>query len=130
MAHYYTIVDPRPIEFLHGMSGPITTPTVLNEMDVLKLVRRGYTVYEHNPFKKSEKVRVNVHNFNKIVFKTSRAEAYRQRRLNREMQEIARGDRVKTVKKEETKAKEVKKEEVKKEVKEEKPVVTDFQKVN
>ena len=51
-----------------GISGPITTPIVLDPKDVLKMVKSGMTVYEHNPYNISEKVKVTPQNINFISF--------------------------------------------------------------
>ena len=131
--HYYTIETAKPIAVLGGISGPITSPVIMSPTVVLELVKMGYVIYEHNPYFTTEKVLVTRTNYNKIKFKTSRVSAIKKKKLNREMQYIAREDRKNTIKSEEVekapkKEKESKKEEKEKDSELVKPMVTDFKK--
>ena len=54
-----------------GISGPLTTPTKMEFHDVLKMVKSGMVVYQHNPYNSNEKVRVTIRNINNISFSIS-----------------------------------------------------------
>ena len=94
-ANLYTVADPRPIAYLDGISGPITHPTYIEEDVVIKMVRDGFTVYQHNPYNHNEKVKVTRMNFNSINFKTSRVEGLKRRALNAEirMEAVKKGNK-------------------------------------
>ena len=85
MAKLYTIETAKPIACLGNIQGPLTTPTALNFTDVLNMINKGFVIYEHNPAKIGEKVRVTKANIKNIVFPTSRAKAGAERALNREV---------------------------------------------
>ena len=51
-----------------GISGPVTTPIVIQPNDVLKMVKSGMVVYEHNPYNIAERVKVTPTNINFISF--------------------------------------------------------------
>ena len=84
----YVINTAKRIPCLHNITGPITTPTELDPLDVLSLVKSGYVIYEVNPYNKSERVRVTPFNYNSIRFKTTLQDMLQKKRLNREMQSI------------------------------------------
>ena len=90
MSHYYTIETPMPIGCLGGISGPIKKPVIIDPTNVLELVKRGFVVYEHNPYFTKEKVQVTRTNYNKITFKITRVAAIKKKRLNREIQKDSR----------------------------------------
>ncbi len=60
----YVILTAKKINCLNHITGPVTTPTELDPVDALDLVRSGFDVYEVNPYNKKEKVKVTVYNFN------------------------------------------------------------------
>lgn len=65
MINLYTVDTPREIIGMN-INGPLTTPTPMEYHNVLKMVKAGYTVYQHNPFNLNEKVKVTVKNINNI----------------------------------------------------------------
>ena len=67
MKKLYTFEGPVRIPSL-GILGPIKTPYEANQGDVVKVVRSGGTVYMHNPYDLSDKVKVTVQNINTIEF--------------------------------------------------------------
>ncbi len=83
--HLYTVLDPRPIECLGGICGPIQHPTEISESDIILMIRDGFTIYQHNPHNLREKVKVTRLNFNSITFKTSRYDGFKTRALNKEV---------------------------------------------
>ena len=88
MSNKYTVASSGPIPGLGGINGPLTTPTPMAFNDVLYMVRKGYVVFEHNPFDISEKVRVTIDNIRNIRFKSSAAVAISRRNLNKQLQEM------------------------------------------
>jgi len=99
----YTIKDIKPIPCLGNIVGPIKTPVRLSESDVLSLVKAGFNVYEHNPLKKKESVKVTLHNYRSIVFETSTKDAIIENRVKKELiKENNSSDKKDKKKKEET----------------------------
>ena len=90
MKKLYVINTARKISCLNNITGPVTTPTEIDEVDVLNLVRRGFDIYEVNPYNKRERTKVTTTNFNSITFKTTQTEMAKRKLLNREMQEMAK----------------------------------------
>jgi E3 ubiquitin-protein ligase DOA10 len=89
-----------PIGCLGGISGPIKKPVIMDPTDVLELVKRGFLIYEHNPFFTKEKVQVTRTNYNKITFKITRVAAIKKKRLNREIQRDSKEEIKNTIKNE------------------------------
>lgn len=98
----YTIKDIKPIPCLGNIVGPIKTPVRLSESDVLSLVKAGFNVYEHNPLKKKESVKVTLHNYRSIVFETSTKDAIIENRVKKELIKEDISDKKDKKKKEET----------------------------
>lgn len=96
----YVILTAKKINCLNHITGPVTTPTELNVVDALELVRSGFDVYEVNPYNKKERVKVTVYNFNSIRFKTTESDMIARKRLNREMQKLESSSKVDTSKEE------------------------------
>ena len=118
----YTIENIRPIPCLGNIVGPIRTPVRLEEKDVIDLVKNNFSVYEHNPLKKKEKVKVTLNNYSSITFKTSKKEAIDEKALKKELIK-------ETTTPPEKKEKEKKKEkETKNDATTETPIQTDFSK--
>ena len=97
MAKLYTVASSKPIIGL-GIYGPLSTPTPMVYNDVLEMVTHKYDVYEVNPADYTEKVKVTISNINTITFKNSRAVSLRNRKRNREIQEMSKPVVVSTVK--------------------------------
>lgn len=95
----YTIASNGPISCLAGIQGPLTTPTKMEFIDVLNMVKKGYVVYEHNPSDTTEKVRVTINNINSIKFTSSRIAAVNRRNSNEEKQAISDSMKVAVVNK-------------------------------
>lgn len=89
MRKLYTIASERPIACLGGIQGPLTTPTPIGYEDIITMITKGYVIYQHNPVKLTEKVRVTRANVNSIKFETTRAKAAAERALNKEIQQMA-----------------------------------------
>ena len=88
MNKLYVITTPKNIIGMDDIQGPLTTPTPMKFNNVLEMVRRGYEIYQVNPYNHSEKVKVTISNINNISFKISRSAAMSQKKLNREIQEM------------------------------------------
>ena len=71
MIKKYTVESSGKIPGL-GIFGPLTTPTKMEFLDVLKMVKSGMVVYQHNPYNVNEKVRVTIRNINNIEFNISK----------------------------------------------------------
>lgn len=84
----YTVASNGPISCLADIQGPLTTPTKMEFIDVLNMVKKGYVVYEHNPADLTEKVRVTINNINSIKFTSSRTAAVNRRNINEEKQVV------------------------------------------
>lgn len=97
MLKLYTVMTNKAIPSLNGIIGPLTTPTEIDDSAVLQMVKRGYVVYQHNPNLQSEKVRVTIDNFSKVVFPTTKDEALRKLREEKEAKEAAKGLKISTV---------------------------------
>ena len=95
----YIITTAKEIPCLSGICGPITEPVSLERNDVLALVKKGFEVYECNPYDPSERVRVTRANVNSITFSRGRATVTAQRLLNRSIQDMEKPVVVDTVKK-------------------------------
>lgn len=67
MARKFTVASQGTVLGL-GISGPITTPVVLDPKNVLKMVKKGMVIYEHNPYNTAEKVKMTVYNINTNKF--------------------------------------------------------------
>lgn len=102
MRKLYTIETNGPIRGLDGITGPLTTPTMLETDDVIKMLRQKYVIYQHNPVDLKEKVRVTLTNVQSINFKTTRAEATKERLHIRSVQRAESPMTVDVVKKEES----------------------------
>lgn len=68
---YYTVKDHTLIPGLN-ITGPLTEPSPIPYAIVLSMVKKGYTVYEHNPVNKSEKVLLTLENVTGADFKSTR----------------------------------------------------------
>ena len=85
---YFTIADAKPIPGLSGIGGPITVPVVLPYNEVLALVRKGYTVYEHNPLNKDEKILLTLDNVHGADFDKARAQKFlKEAKARKEMED-------------------------------------------
>lgn len=51
-----------------GISGPITTPTLMKETDIVSLINNRKDVYEVNPYNNEETIKLTRINYNKINF--------------------------------------------------------------
>ena len=63
-----TISHSGPIVELGGIRGPVTRPMEIDTTVITKLVNRGVTVYEVNPYKRSEKVKLTYANIMTVNF--------------------------------------------------------------
>lgn len=88
MEKLYVVESPRTIIGMGDIQGPLTSPSKMEFANVLEMVRRGYKIFQVNPYDHSEKVRVTVSNINNIKFKVTRSKSCTQRKLNREIQEM------------------------------------------
>lgn len=70
MRNLYTIENPVYIPEI-GLYGPVLTPFEIDDESVLSLVRRGFTVFKHNPYNEFEKTQVTVENHGNIEFNTT-----------------------------------------------------------
>lgn len=68
---YYTVKDHTLIPGLN-ITGPLTEPSPIPYAIVLSMVKKGYTVYEHNPVNKYEKVLLTLDNVTGADFKSTR----------------------------------------------------------
>lgn len=68
---YYTVKDHVLIPGLN-ITGPLTEPSPIPYAIVLSMVKKGYTVYEHNPVNKYEKVLLTLENVTGADFKSTR----------------------------------------------------------
>ena len=89
MLKKYTVETAGPIPCLDNIVGPLTTPTVMDHGSVLKMLNKGYVIYQHNPLNLSEKVRVTKKNISSIKFGASK-KAVEQRNLNKEIQAMSK----------------------------------------
>lgn len=90
MEKLYIVTSTKNIIGMDNIQGPLTTPVNMKFNNVLEMVRRGYEVYQVNPFNHSEKVKVTISNINNISFKISRSAATAQKKLNEEIQEMSK----------------------------------------
>lgn len=88
MEKLYIVTSRKNIIGMDDIQGPLTTPTIMKFNDVLEMVRKGYGIYQVNPYNHDEKVKVTISNINNIKFKTTRSSNTIQRKLNREIQEM------------------------------------------
>ena len=96
----YTIGTASPIEALGNIVGPLTVPTKIDHNSIVKMLKNGYVIYQHNPYDLTEKVRVTKMNINTIKFTKTRSAATAQRMLNRSVQNADKGIIVANLKKE------------------------------
>lgn len=68
---YYTVNDHVLIPGLN-ITGPLTEPSPIPYPIILSMVKKGYTVYEHNPVNKREKVLLTLENVTGADFKSTR----------------------------------------------------------
>ena len=94
----YTVQSTGVIPGL-GINGPLTTPTKMEFLHVLDMVKKHYVVYEHNPSDTTEKVRVTINNINSIKFNSTRLAAVNRRNLNEEVQAMDKAMNVAVVNK-------------------------------
>lgn len=106
MKKLYTVATVDEIIGLN-IQGPLTTPTKMEFNNVLQMIQRGYTVYEHNPKDLTEKVLVNTSNINSITFKNSRADALSRRELNKTLIEESKPTYVEPIASKKQKSKKV-----------------------
>ena len=102
----YIITTPREIPCLGGICGPVSTPVQLERNDVVNLVKKGFEIYQCNPYDTSERVRVTRGNINTITFSRTRAAVTSQRMLNRSIQDMEKPIVADVVKKDTNKEKE------------------------
>lgn len=105
MRKLYTVLTQKEIPSLNGIKGPLTTPVEIDSISVLNMVRRGYEVYQHNPYILTEKVRVTVSNYNKIVFPTNEEKSIEIAKKREEEERIAEEMKIPVVSKEENSSK-------------------------
>ena len=74
MKKLYTVLSNVFIDSLN-INGPVTTPTMIEESEILSMVKKGATVYIHNPAYLKEKYQVTKDNYRVIVFKKTRKQA-------------------------------------------------------
>lgn len=74
MKKLYTVMSNVFINSLN-INGPVTTPTMIEESEILSMVKKGVTVYIHNPVYPKEKYQVTKDNYRVIVFKKTRKQA-------------------------------------------------------
>lgn len=74
MKKLYTVLSNVFIDSLN-INGPVTTPTMIEESEILSMVKKGATVYIHNPAYPKEKYQVTKDNYRVIVFKKTRKQA-------------------------------------------------------
>ena len=86
MVKLYTVDTAGPIACLDNILGPLTTPTEMPIGEVVKMLRKKYVIYQHNPVKLTEKVLVTLQNVNSISFSTTRVKATKERLHNRSVQ--------------------------------------------
>ena len=89
MLKKYTVATAGPIPCLDNIVGPLTTPTVMDHASVLKMLNKGYVIYQHNPLNLSEKVLVTKKNLMSIKFGASK-KAVEQKNLNKEIQDMSK----------------------------------------
>ena len=81
----YSIENVLPIPCLGNIVGPVRTPVRLSEKEVIVLLQSGFTLYEHNPLKTKEKVKVTMSNYNSIKFETSKKDAVDEKKVQKEL---------------------------------------------
>lgn len=74
MLKLYTVNTAKEIPSLGGICGPISTPTKMDQNDVIDLIKDGFEIYQHNPADLSEKVLVTLRNVMNVTFTMSRAD--------------------------------------------------------
>ena len=90
MKKIYVVDDNKDIIGMDNIVGPLTTPTVMKFIDVLEMVKKGYNIYQVNPYNHSEKVKVTLNNIHNITF-SGRSAATTQKMLNRSIQAMEKG---------------------------------------
>lgn len=88
MDKLYIVKSQKTIIGMHDIMGPLTTPSKMKFSNVLEMVRKGYDIYQVNPYNTTEMVKVTISNINDINFSISRSTAASQKKLNREFQEM------------------------------------------
>ena len=87
-SHYYIITTVAPISALGGITGPINTPVKMTPYQAYQTLCEGHTVYEVNQYDTSERYLITKANYNKIIFKGSKSDMIKRRRLNNEIRNI------------------------------------------
>ena len=105
MRKLYTVLTQKEIPSLNGIKGPLTTPVEIDSVSVLNMVRKGYEVYQHNPYILTEKVRVTANNYNKIVFPTNEEKSIEIAKKREEEERITKEMKIPVVTKEEDSSK-------------------------
>ena len=95
------IVKSRKMILGLDLMGPLTTPTHIDEHDVLNMVNRGYDIWAVNPKDHSEQIKLTSHNVRRVTFSNSRAAGVRQKKINRDFQDLDKPVVVSVVKNEE-----------------------------
>lgn len=91
MKKIYVVDDNKTIIGMDNIVGPLTTPSSMNFIDVLEMVKRGYNIYQVNPYNHSERVKVTLNNIHSVTFKSGRSAATTQKMLNRSIQAMEKG---------------------------------------
>lgn len=105
MRKLYTVLTQKEIPSLNGIRGPLTTPVEIDSVSVLNMVRKGYEVYQHNPYILTEKVRVTANNYNKIVFPTNEEKSIEIAKKREEEERITKEMKIPVVTNEENSSK-------------------------
>lgn len=105
MRKLYTVLTQKEIPSLNGIKGPLTTPVEIDSVSVLNMVRKGYEVYQHNPYILTEKVRVTANNYNKIVFPTNEEKSIEIAKKREEEERITKEMKIPVVTNEENSSK-------------------------
>ena len=87
-SHFYIITTVAPISALGGITGPINTPVKMTPYQAYQTLCEGHTVYEVNQYDTSERYLITKSNYNKIIFKSSKSDMIKRRRLNTEIRGI------------------------------------------
>lgn len=82
------IVKTRKMVLGLGIMGPLTSPVRIEDRYVLDMVSRGYEVWAVNPKDTTEQIKLTPRNVKSITFKNTRATGVRQRKTNKEFQDI------------------------------------------
>lgn len=104
----YIITTAAEIPFLGGITGPITTPVKISDLDLIWLINNKFTVYQCNPYDDTDRVLVTRTNMYDIKFTRNRAIVTKERNERIKGQEFNKP--IEQVKKEVDNIKEEKKE--------------------